>query len=144
MFLAFDPAASLHYEVFLLPEIKTQPDVMENIQPCKQVQNIQQKTEQLLEVGQEEVDIKVHSGYVGQFNALSPTKSDVTTKKLQSLEKQEEIHDHVQGDVESNDIVISVLVFSSQTGQLGEPRVCQGVVPLGIFTTWLMRQIQGM
>jgi hypothetical protein len=117
LFLAFDPAASLHYEVFLLPEIKTQPDVKEKIQPCKQVQNIQQKTEQLSEVGQEEVHIKVHSGYMGQFHALSPTESDVRTKKLQSLEKQEEIHDHVPGDVESKDSVISVLVFSSQAGQ---------------------------
>ncbi|KAK1620914.1 hypothetical protein QYE76_026431 [Lolium multiflorum] len=37
LFLAFDPAASLHYEVFLLPEIKTQPEVKEKIQPCKQM-----------------------------------------------------------------------------------------------------------
>jgi hypothetical protein len=82
MFLAFDPAVSRHYEVFLLPEGTIAPDVVkEKIQPRKKVKNIQPQTwieldveqlhlpilfedEQLSEQGQEEIDIKVHSGYI--------------------------------------------------------------------------------
>jgi hypothetical protein len=88
MFLAFDPAVSRHHEVFILPRGKT-----------------------LADIDQEEID------YVGEFDTSSPSGLDVLAQVLPP-EQQQEIHVHVPGVQEQDDSkVISVSVFSSQTGK---------------------------
>ncbi|KAM0904322.1 hypothetical protein ACQ4PT_018044 [Festuca glaucescens] len=140
MFLAFDPAVSCHYEVFLFPKGTIQPHVQEKIQPRRKVRNIQPQTwieldveqlhlhilfeeEQLSEQGQEEIDVKVHPGYVRQSHTSPPSGLDATAEELPVPSEQDEvlppeIQQEIHADVqEPNDKVVSIMVFSSQTGQ---------------------------
>ncbi|KAM0931612.1 hypothetical protein ACQ4PT_000219 [Festuca glaucescens] len=123
MFLAFDPAVPRHYEVFLLSEGTIAPDVVEEkIQPRKKVKNIQPQTWIELDVEQ------LHLPILFEEEQLSEESQDemrwprncpcrLEQAEVSPPEGQQEVHAYVPGPEEPNDKVVSILVFSSQTGQ---------------------------
>lgn len=82
--------------------------------------------EQLFDEDQEEIEIKEHFGYVWKSDTSPPSRLDLIVEELSvpsqqgkasPLELQQKMHVHVSATDDLKDKVISIQVFSSQTGQ---------------------------
>jgi hypothetical protein len=74
------------------------------------------KGKALADIDQEETDTREYFGYAGEFDTSPPSRLDVPPEILPP-EQQQQLHVRVAGAKDPKDNVISILVFSSQTGQ---------------------------